>query len=249
MFSGETPFVYPRGFGGEEGVAEMLMTFAADKAMVGLNLKPEHSEQTDIDNTSSACAYDLCAFVQDDRSIPESGVGESSNEDENSGDEDDWEYDEEYDYTEESYDEARDHPIYSAEPAPLAGIRAPDEAEIFFGLDTIDEYEPPEETWLDLPHWSHILAGFHSGPVVLFPVLCVASETEIVPLMASAAYQRHAWGVDLPVVGLDISASSCSARVYISWVDPLSDVQHMVSLPPMILEFGVAQRDNSQQCT
>ncbi|KAF7789775.1 hypothetical protein EIP86_000721 [Pleurotus ostreatoroseus] len=239
---GETPFVYPRGFDGEEGVAEMLMTFAADKAMVSLNLNPEHSEQTNIDNTSSACAGGLRALVKDDRSMAESGVGESSHEDENSGDEDDWEYDEEYDYTEESYDEARDHPIYSAEPAPLVDIRAPDEAELFFGLDVIDEHELPEETWLDLPHCSHILAGSHSGPVVLFPVLCVASETEIVLLMASAAYQRHAWGVDLPIVVLDISTSSCSARVYISWVDPLSDVQHMPTVHIIHTKLDAAMR-------
>ena len=181
----------------------------------------------------------------------ELGSDEDDDDEDEDGDdeEEDREYHEQYHYTEESYDEARDHPIYTAEPAPLADIRAPDEAELFFGLDAIDEHEPPEGTWLDLPNWSHILAGCHSGPVVLFPVLCVASETEIVPLMASAAYHRHAWGVDLPIVGLEMSASSCSARVHISWVDPLFDVQHMVSLPPMILEFGVAERDNSQQYT
>ncbi|KAF7790824.1 hypothetical protein EIP86_001781 [Pleurotus ostreatoroseus] len=222
QITGYTPFIYPRGFGGE-GIAEMLMSFAADKVMVGLNLEPEHSEHSDIDVTSSACAEDLCPLVEDHESISESGVDEGSYMDD---DEEAMAYEED-DYSEDSYDEARDHPMFSAECGPLFDIRVPDEAELFFGLDAIDEHEPPEETWLDLPHWSHILAGRHSGSVVLFPVLCVAPETEIVPLMASAAYQRHAWGVDLPIVGLEISASSCSARVYISWVDPLSDVQHM----------------------
>lgn len=217
------------------------MGFAADKAIVGLNLEPEHPEHSEIDVTSSAYPDGRCPLAEDHESIAKSGAGEDSDVD---GDEDAMVYEED-DYTEESYDAAREFAKYGL----FDDIPVYDEAKLFFGLDAIDEHESPEETWPDLPRWSHILPWHDSEPTMLFPILCVASETEIVPLMASAAYQRHAWGVDLPVVGLETSAFSCSARVYISWIDPSSDVQHMVSLPPMIPEFGVTQRDNSQQCT
>lgn len=68
----------------------------------------------------------------------------------------------------------------------------------------------------------HILPSpFYPRPLV--PLLCVADEGEIVPLMCSALHQRHALGLDdLPVVGLLIprlGGNSSSCEVLFGWME------------------------------
>lgn len=172
-----------------------------------------------------------------DEDDEEMDVDMDEDKDKDEEDEDKDEEDEERSYRYRKFD----HPMFSAAPRNLF---SQDEAEEHFSPNSVDlvdlvderfspnlvdEDESSDEPWLDLPLEAHILAERRTWPSVLFPVLCAASEDDIVPLVASSAYQRWTWGIDLPIVGLEISNHGSIARVYIGWVDPSSDLGHMVS--------------------
>ncbi|KAL4251051.1 hypothetical protein ABKN59_006229 [Abortiporus biennis] len=73
-------------------------------------------------------------------------------------------------------------------------------AKFFFGLESESEDdEPPKYPFAHLPSYSHILS-------------------------ASVAYQRRSWGIDLPVIGFQISKNGRVVQTHIAWIDP-SDVQ------------------------
>ena len=96
-----------------------------------------------------------------------------------------------------------------------------DEATLLSGRPDRAEAGLSYEEQLDLPPDAHILVGGRdSWSSVLFPVFCVAEDDdEIVPLIASAAYQRCAWGTDLPSVGFTISRYGSRLLTYIAWVE------------------------------
>ncbi|KAI0808037.1 hypothetical protein C8Q74DRAFT_109342 [Fomes fomentarius] len=75
----------------------------------------------------------------------------------------------------------------------------------------------------------HILPSpFYPRPLV--PLLCVADEGEIVPLMCSALHQRHALGLDdSPIVGLLIprlGGNGSSCEVLFGWIERQVQVGH-----------------------
>ncbi len=206
----------------------MLVAFSADESLISVNL--DRQELPGSDTAMPLCIADHLGLATDQISLSESGVGDSSAdvvEDEEADEKTGYSDEDESNRTDDSsYDEGRDHPIYTNSYHSNPRL---DEGEVFFGLDLVDEHEPPEEPWLDLPLEAHILAERRTWPSVLFPMLCIASEDEIIPLMASSAYQRWAWGIDLPIVGFETSRFGSVVRVYIGWVDPFSDVEDTVS--------------------
>ncbi|KAI0349503.1 hypothetical protein OH77DRAFT_1594191 [Trametes cingulata] len=54
-------------------------------------------------------------------------------------------------------------------------------------------------------------------PVPLIPLLCIADEADIVPLMCSSLYQRRTVGVDTPVLGVAYSPENQVFRVLLGW--------------------------------
>ena len=64
----------------------------------------------------------------------------------------------------------------------------------------------------------HVTASpFH--PVPLVPILCVADEHNIVPLLVSAVSQRTALGLDVPVIGILHSTSGSTVSILVAWRD------------------------------
>ncbi|TFY81689.1 hypothetical protein EWM64_g2320 [Hericium alpestre] len=80
-----------------------------------------------------------------------------------------------------------------------------------------------KESLLDLPLYTQILTGQRVWPNVYFPVICVADSSNIVAHIASVAYQRRVWGIELPVVGLEVSPVGSGVRVHIGWLDSSSN--------------------------
>ncbi|KAI0688046.1 hypothetical protein BC835DRAFT_339583 [Cytidiella melzeri] len=81
-----------------------------------------------------------------------------------------------------------------------------------------DSYSlPPEAPPLDLPRDAHIVAGMGPWNHVLLPILCVGDVNSVLDVLASAAYQRCVWKVDIPVIGIETCKYGSRARVYIAW--------------------------------
>ncbi|KAJ3554947.1 hypothetical protein NM688_g2843 [Phlebia brevispora] len=223
---GEASFVYPKGFRGEQGVASMLVTFPAEASLVASNLDTQDKDLlSDIPPTCSPDAAQRLDPIACYSSPTESGVGDESSTDDSDEDED---YENDHHTEDSSYDEDENHPIFSAVPNPWRP--KPDEAELFFGLDHVDEYEPSEEKWLDLPLDAHVLAGRRAWPFVSFPIVCIAEAEEIVPLLSSAVCQRATWGIDVPVIGFEMSKFDSIVHVYIGWFDSYEGTEHMPSI-------------------
>lgn len=225
----------------------MLVTFAADESLVRLNL--ETQGPPDLDNAVPLCIEHHLGIAPDQMTMSESGVEEEApehschedekehlrneaaveieNESESEDDEDDGDGDSDDEDADEG-DYIKDHAIYTAIYS-YASSPALNEAELFFGLDVVDEHEPPEEPWMDLPLEAHIRAERRTWPSVLFPVLCIAPEDSIIPLVASSVYHRWVWGIDLPIVAFEISKYGSIVRVHIGWADSSTSSEHMVS--------------------
>ncbi|KAJ3554603.1 hypothetical protein NM688_g3020 [Phlebia brevispora] len=235
--SGDVPFIYPQGFEGEQGVASMLVTFSAGESLIASNLKAEDSvfpcDTTSMHLPGAVQCINLTANCD---SPPESGVEDETctNDSEDDGAEDD------YQSMDSSYDELDDHPIFTAEP----DFWEPeyDEAELFFGLDHVDEHEPSEAAWLDLPLCAHILASRRAWPVVTFPILSVAKAEEIVPLLSTVLYQRATWGIDIPAIGFEISDFSSIVRVHVGWLGSSSGVDQLPSIHILRPDEEVSKR-------
>ncbi|KAJ3556116.1 hypothetical protein NM688_g2200 [Phlebia brevispora] len=223
--SGDVSFIYPQGFEGEQGVASMLVTFSAGESLIASNLKVEDSVVScDTTSTHLPGAVQCINLTTDCDSPPESGVEDETftNDSVDDGAQDD------YQSIDSSYDELEDHPIFTAEP----DFWEPeyDEAELFFGLDHVDEHEPSEAAWLDLPLCAHIFASRRAWPVVAFPILSVAEAEEIVPLLSTVLYQRATWGIDIPAVGFEMSDFSSIVRVHVGWLGSSSGVDQLPSI-------------------
>ncbi|KAG2129704.1 uncharacterized protein EDB93DRAFT_109566 [Suillus bovinus] len=72
---------------------------------------------------------------------------------------------------------------------------------------------------LDLPLQAHMLPGRGRCLSVVIPVLLVADSSNIVPLLCSALYQRHVWGIRQPVVGLCCSQTGTIVTAIFGWLD------------------------------
>ncbi|KAF7790835.1 hypothetical protein EIP86_001792 [Pleurotus ostreatoroseus] len=234
-FLGDISFIYPHGFGGESGDATVLAGFSVDEILISTNL---HTPGMDTEIAVPLCMEQHLGFSTDQMSLSESGLGEDPSDDEHiedlnmvSGENGNEGSDNDHDDSDgsdgSSYDELRDHPMLSAVPRALP-IPDYDEAELVFGWDLVDEHEPPEEQCLDLPLETQILAEHRTWPAVYFPVICLASGEDIVPLVASSVYQRRTWNINLPIVALQVSRCGSLVHVNIGWADP-SEIEAMVS--------------------
>ncbi|KAG1855961.1 hypothetical protein F4604DRAFT_1932104 [Suillus subluteus] len=71
----------------------------------------------------------------------------------------------------------------------------------------------------DLPLQAHMLPGRGRRISAVVPVLLVTDSRNIVPLLCSALYQRHVWGIRQPVVGLCCSSTGTIATAIFGWLD------------------------------
>jgi hypothetical protein len=72
---------------------------------------------------------------------------------------------------------------------------------------------------LDLPLQALMLPGRGRCLSAVVPVLLVADPHNIIPLLCSALYQRHVWGIRHPVVGLCCSRTGTSATAIFGWLE------------------------------
>ncbi|KAG2753445.1 hypothetical protein P692DRAFT_201929235 [Suillus brevipes Sb2] len=72
---------------------------------------------------------------------------------------------------------------------------------------------------LDLPLQALMLPGRGRRLSAVVPVLLVADPHNIIPLLCSALYQRHVWGIRQPVVGLCCSSTGTIATAIFGWLE------------------------------
>ncbi|KAL4243774.1 hypothetical protein ABKN59_011276, partial [Abortiporus biennis] len=207
---GDVSVVYPAGFGVECGIASMLVTFQADESSLPSYFQ-HVSEHKDVPSDENNIVFD-----EHDSRGDSIECGEGNDNDEEL---DDYE---EYptEYSSENVSETTEefnNRIFSAVPQ----FHCPSLPGVFLESELAED-EPYDEPFIDLPLSGHILPGRCTWPSVPFPVLCVASDN-IIPLVASAAYQRWAWNIDLSVVGFQISEYGSLVRTYIVWITSTSD--------------------------
>ncbi|RPD58272.1 hypothetical protein L227DRAFT_192502 [Lentinus tigrinus ALCF2SS1-6] len=77
------------------------------------------------------------------------------------------------------------------------------------------------------PH-RHVLSTCHPHPLI--PVLCVADELNLLPLMTSTLYQRRALNLEVPVVGILLPRSSTTCKVLFGWVEDIPGPTHALPL-------------------
>ncbi|KAJ7728319.1 hypothetical protein B0H14DRAFT_3001247 [Mycena olivaceomarginata] len=81
---------------------------------------------------------------------------------------------------------------------------------------------------IDVPLDAHVLPGRGRHFCVVLPFLCFGDQDNIRNLMASVACQRYVWGIPEPVVGFALSETGVAAKLVLSWVDPTTNVVHIV---------------------
>ncbi|KAG1741780.1 uncharacterized protein EDB91DRAFT_1279845 [Suillus paluster] len=97
-----------------------------------------------------------------------------------------------------------------------------DEEELMYSADS-DSCNGSLDS-LDLPLQAHMLPGRGRCLSAVVPVLLVADARNIVPLLSSALYQRHVWGILQPVVGLCCSSTAHLALAADDHLNPLVGV-------------------------
>ncbi|KAG1836825.1 hypothetical protein DFJ58DRAFT_817505 [Suillus subalutaceus] len=113
---------------------------------------------------------------------------------------------------------------YTAKGFSAAGLSALAELPHYGGerstvpLLTLDSCDGSIDS-LDLPLQAHMLPGRGRRLSAVVPVLLVADSRNIVPLLCSALYQRHVWGIRQPVVGLCCSSTGTIATAIFGWLD------------------------------
>lgn len=83
----------------------------------------------------------------------------------------------------------------------------------------VEEVSDSEHPAVFIPDDAQIthLQGFERS-FLLLPLLCVADSDNIIALVTSSLYQRHALGIVEPVVGISISTHDSIARVLFGWL-------------------------------
>ncbi|EIW76782.1 hypothetical protein CONPUDRAFT_139462, partial [Coniophora puteana RWD-64-598 SS2] len=61
-----------------------------------------------------------------------------------------------------------------------------------------------------------LFAQYHEFPDSI-PIACIADQSVMISLLRSAVYQRLAWGVTEPVIGLGFSPGSPMVQVFLAW--------------------------------
>ncbi|KAG0703486.1 hypothetical protein DFH29DRAFT_441140 [Suillus ampliporus] len=107
----------------------------------------------------------------------------------------------------------RNHPDRSSYSPGSRG----DEDESMYSVDS-DSCNGSVDS-LDLPLQAHMLPGRGRCFSAVVPILLVADARNIVPLLCSALYQRHVWGIRQPVVGLCCSSTDTIASAIFGWLD------------------------------
>ena len=72
---------------------------------------------------------------------------------------------------------------------------------------------------MDVPFDAHMLPGRGRRFYAILPLLCIADEENIAPLLSSVLYQRHVWRIDEPAVGLVFSKTGTIGRIILGWLD------------------------------
>jgi hypothetical protein len=72
---------------------------------------------------------------------------------------------------------------------------------------------------MDVPFDAHMLPGRGRRLYAILPLLCIADEENIAPLLSSVLYQRRVWGIDEPAVGLVFSKTGTIGRIILGWLD------------------------------
>ncbi|RPD58269.1 hypothetical protein L227DRAFT_192463 [Lentinus tigrinus ALCF2SS1-6] len=77
---------------------------------------------------------------------------------------------------------------------------------------------------------------FHPSPLV--PVLCLADEVNIVPLLSSALLQRRELEIIEPVVGILLPTSGSKCQVLFGWMEENTDDMHALPLIHIVYSDG-----------
>ncbi|TFY82018.1 hypothetical protein EWM64_g1999 [Hericium alpestre] len=269
--NGSVPFIWPKDFSDEHGVATMLISFGADKSVLRLQEAQECTQSAasddatvveDADDATSECpsknnqrAQCHRAANDDDdddddvnfegettrdddtddateQNTEDEDVSQPDSEDTETDDDSDSEGDSEDDTSEESFQWYANAGRQLCNPKYLQQIR-----------DRLAGRVPQEEEpWLDLPLYTQIFTGQRAWPHIYFPVICVADSSNIVAHVASVAYQRRVWGIELPVVGLEVCSIGSGVRAYIGWLDPLDDDGILVNVSVHLTKARRSQR-------
>ncbi|KAK0193447.1 hypothetical protein F5146DRAFT_1134116 [Armillaria mellea] len=77
--------------------------------------------------------------------------------------------------------------------------------------------DPTSAQSSSIPLDAHILSYWPHPCSAVLPFLCIAGEDDIFDLMSGLLYQRRAWGVVEPVIGIVLSAAGYVGRVVLGW--------------------------------
>ncbi|KAK0193462.1 hypothetical protein F5146DRAFT_998056 [Armillaria mellea] len=77
--------------------------------------------------------------------------------------------------------------------------------------------DPTSAQSSSIPLDAHILAYWPHPFSAVLPFLCIAGEDDIFDLMSGLLYQRRAWGVVEPVIGIVLSTGGNVGRVVLGW--------------------------------
>ncbi|KAJ3503041.1 hypothetical protein NLJ89_g8612 [Agrocybe chaxingu] len=97
---------------------------------------------------------------------------------------------------------------------------------------------------LNIPFDAHILPGQGRRTDCFLPIICIAEEQDIFPLVTSAVYQRHLWGISQPTVGILLSKFGTIANVMLGWISPHNSGVDQ-QLPQVHIALGNRQGDES----
>ncbi|KAK0213982.1 hypothetical protein IW262DRAFT_1466539 [Armillaria fumosa] len=77
--------------------------------------------------------------------------------------------------------------------------------------------DPPSAQSSSIPLDAHILAYWPHPCSAVLPFLCIAGEDDIFDLIRGLLYQRCAWGVAEPVIGIILSTTGYVGHVVLGW--------------------------------
>jgi hypothetical protein len=97
---------------------------------------------------------------------------------------------------------------------------------------------------------AHVLPGRGRRSTAVLPVISVADEDNITPLLMSVLYQRCVWGIDKPAVGIVFSKTGTLGQVFLGWLDlESSNAQDLVRIRYRFLNGACTYPKLSPSCT
>jgi len=97
---------------------------------------------------------------------------------------------------------------------------------------------------------AHVLPGRGRRSSAVLPVISVADEDNITPLLMSVLYQRCVWGIDEPAVGIVFSKTGTLGQVFLGWLDlESSNAQDLVRIRYRFLNGACTYPKLSPSCT